>query len=187
MSNVNWWFVLAPLFLVASALVGIASVARVACKVFHRWNDHDRVVAHAVSAAATTTVGVMVLRESWRGLLQLGLNCLTVSDSRFWGALMAGSFFMGAAVVYYGICFVAYLMGKMIRERCARIEATRQRKHCQSVGGRGVYCPFADSDEISCSVMSPVMVRKQASTTQSSSERFVITSFLPPANVSSRR
>lgn len=184
MSNFNLWFVLAPLFLAMVALVGVASITRVSCKVFHRWND--RIVANAVSVAATIAIGVLVLRESWRGLFQLGLNCLTVSDSRFWGALMAGMFFLGAVVVYYGLCFVAYFAGKMIRERCARTNASRQRNYCKSVRGRGVFCPFADSDSVSCSVLYPSLIREHVSTTQLDSDEIVVTSFLP-TNVSSRK
>lgn len=154
MTNFNLWYLLAPLFIMGSALLGALSITRKECKVYRRWND--KLASAIYTTAASITVAVLVLRESWRGLLQVGLNCLTPADSEFYGLCVSLVCYGAFVVVYVLVTAFAYIFGRDLHKNYSFAKAKAQREYCKAHGGKGIYCHIPSPEFCPCDSKRPI-------------------------------
>ena len=96
----NWWFVLAPLFVVLEAIIGWKSFALRDGEI--RRVRHQKLVDYT-SAMFAVIIFALILIESADGIVQLLDNGTPAGESSLWNVCMAPFVVLFASLFYWGV------------------------------------------------------------------------------------
>ncbi|MDO4611339.1 MAG: hypothetical protein Q4B34_00525 [Candidatus Saccharibacteria bacterium] len=104
----NTWYVVAPLLLVAAAIVGGVTLRRVN-------TSFQTGLALGLSIGASVYITDQVCEQSFNGILQLFDNCLAAGESGVWSVLFASVAIVFFAFLFGVMFFLSFWLGAKIK------------------------------------------------------------------------
>lgn len=137
----NWWFLLAPLLVLAVFLFGTTKYKLSTSKRHIRKRQDDGWMLKAVVAIADVSLHILILIESGAGSMQLVANILGSSSNIAWMPAIMAAGYICSFVLYGSILYVAGKKGELSKKarlfKKLGIELRTKKKKRKSIFNKG--------------------------------------------------